>query len=72
MVDIADVATALIDRLRHYFLTYKQAPDESQSACEITHVYGREEAHDVIRRSQEDYAARFGHIEELLTAVLRG
>ena len=71
ITDIEDVPAALIDRLRHYFLTYKQAPDETQSACEITHVYGREEAHDVIRRSQADYEERFGNIEELLTAVLR-
>lgn len=70
--DIGDVPAALIDRLRHYFLTYKQAPDEVESRCQITHVYGREEAHEVIRRSQEDYAARFGDIEALLTTVLRG
>ena len=45
---------------KHYFLTYKQAPTEAAPACELTRVYGREEAFEVIRRSQEDYLARFG------------
>ena len=35
--------------------------------CEITHVYGREEALEVIRRSQKDYTAKFGKIENKLT-----
>jgi hypothetical protein len=26
---------------------------------EITHVFGREDAHEVIRRSRRDYLARF-------------
>ena len=50
----------LVDRLKHYFLTYKQAPTEAAPACELTRVYGREEAFEVIRRSQEDYVTRFG------------
>jgi inorganic pyrophosphatase len=55
-VDIADCPAGLVDRLRHYFLTYKQGPDRGGRVVEITHVYGRAEAHEVIRRSQEDYA----------------
>ena len=50
----------LVDRLRHYFLTYKQGPDEAHPACEITHVYDRAEAHAVIRLCQADYATAFG------------
>ena len=58
---IADCPPPLIDRLRHYFLTYKQGPDRSVvHTVEITHVYDREEAHEVIRRSHEDYVAHFG------------
>jgi inorganic pyrophosphatase len=55
--DIADCPAALVDRLRHYFLTYKQGPDRAAHTVEITHVYGRDEAHDVIRRSAQDYEA---------------
>lgn len=55
--DVAEVPSSLVDRLRHYFLTYKQGPDRAQRAVEITHVYGRDEAYEVIRRSLEDYRA---------------
>ena len=55
--DIAECPAPLVDRLRHYFLTYKQGPDRAAHAVEITHVYGRDEAHDVIRRSAQDYEA---------------
>lgn len=52
---------SLIDRLRHYFLTYKQIPGEkSGKHIEITHMYGVEEAAEVIRRSQHDYANHYG------------
>lgn len=57
--DIAAVPRALLDRLRHYFLTYKQAPDRPTTVVEITDVYGRDEAHDLIARSQDDYRAAF-------------
>ena len=58
--DIAQAPPAMVDRLRHYFLTYKQAPDRAPRAVEITDVYARDEAHEVIRRSQLDYAQAFG------------
>jgi inorganic pyrophosphatase len=70
--DISDVSPQLIERLRHYFLTYKEVPGSATPRCEITHVYGMAEAHEVIRRSQEDYLARFGSLESLLTTALRG
>jgi inorganic pyrophosphatase len=58
--DIAHLPSLLVDRLKHYFLTYKQAPADAHPACELTRVYGRDEAFEVIRRSQADYRARFG------------
>jgi inorganic pyrophosphatase len=58
--DIDQLPSLLVDRLKHYFLTYKQAPDDPRPACELTRVYGRDEAHAVIRHSREDYARRFG------------
>jgi inorganic pyrophosphatase len=56
--DIQDVPTPLIDRLRHYFLTYKNIPGESR-VVEIANVYGRDEAQEVIRQSIEDYRLNF-------------
>jgi inorganic pyrophosphatase len=70
--DISDVSPAIIARLKHYFLTYKRGPDEPNAVCEIDGVYGREVAHEAIRRSHEDYLSRFDSIESLLTAALRG
>jgi inorganic pyrophosphatase len=58
--DVAQMPDRLVDRIRHYFLTYKQAPDRAAHVVEITHVYGRDEAHEAIRRSVEDYVAEFG------------
>ncbi|MBX7187019.1 MAG: inorganic pyrophosphatase [Vicinamibacteria bacterium] len=68
--EIADAPPVVIDRLRHYFLTYKQAPDALTPACEITHVYGREEATDVIERSRADYMARYAHLAAMLTGFI--
>jgi inorganic pyrophosphatase len=68
--DIMQVPEPMLDRLRHYFLTYKQAPGSTSSSCEITHTYGRDDAHEVIRRSLADYQARFGNLEQILDAAL--
>jgi len=69
--NIEDCPLTLIDRLQHYFLTYKAAPGSDIQHCEITSVYGREEAHEVIKASNRDYLKRFGNLEEMLTAALR-
>ena len=70
MGDIGQVPKAVLDRLRHYFLTYKQSPDSEASACSITHVYGRDEALDVVSRSLADYRDHFGDIESILDHAL--
>jgi inorganic pyrophosphatase len=41
-------------------------------SCEITQVYGREEALEVVKRSHEDYNELFSGVEDLLTGMLRG
>jgi inorganic pyrophosphatase len=66
--DVGECPPLLLDRLRHYFLTYKQAPDPATPACEITHVYGRDEAQEAIRRSHEDYRSRFPGFAEAMAA----
>ena len=53
---IYDCPEAMINRLKHYFLTYKEMPgDEPVKKIEITGIYDREEAYDVIKRSCADY-----------------
>ena len=58
--DIADCPNALVDRLKHYFLSYKQLPGEAPRRVEIVDVYDRKEALDVITRSLSDYQKQFG------------
>lgn len=52
---LAQCPAALIERLRHYFLTYKQLPTELDRRVEITDVYDVAEAHAVIKLSIADY-----------------
>lgn len=58
--DIADAPPGVIERLRHYFLTYKQMPNEPARTVRIAEVYDRVEAVEVIRLSIEDYRDHFG------------
>jgi len=67
--DVKDLPKTILNRLQHYFMTYKQLPGETQK-CEITDVYGREEAHEVIRRSQKDYDTVYGNLEEALSITM--
>ena len=64
--DLSDCPPLLIERLRHYFLTYKDLPGSEQPKCELDGMYGREEAHEVIHKSHLDYITHFGEIKELL------
>ena len=57
--ELDQIPEILVERLRHYFLTYKHVPGSPEHKVEITHVYGRDEAYEVIRRSQADYVAAF-------------
>lgn len=57
--DVAELPEEQVERLRHYFLTYKQPPGEP-TKVEIAEVYGREAAHAVIEASRADYRLRFG------------
>ncbi|MCB0721635.1 MAG: inorganic pyrophosphatase [Ignavibacteriae bacterium] len=66
--DISDCPEQLIDRLKHYFLTYKEAPGKHRKEVEITHVYNKEEAQEIVRRSYDDYISLYGNINELLKA----
>lgn len=62
--DVADLPESILNRLRHYFLTYKNIPGEESAKVEIAETYGREDALEVIRRSRVDYTSEYGDIEE--------
>ena len=61
--DIADCPPGIVERLRHYFLTYKQMPGEPARIVRIAEVYDRVEAVEMIRRSLTDYREAFGDPE---------
>lgn len=62
--DIADCPQKVVDRLKHYFLTYKEIPGDSLSCkVEITHTYGKKEALDIIKLAEEDYFDEFNGFE---------
>ncbi|MDK2978269.1 MAG: inorganic pyrophosphatase [Bacteroidales bacterium] len=64
--DITDCPDLILDRLKHYFLTYKDLPG-NKANTEITHTYGIDEAHEVINRSMDDYHERFNDLESMLS-----
>lgn len=57
--DVADLPTVLVERLRHYFDTYKLVPDRP-ARTSIERVYGHGHALKVIRAAIADYAESFG------------
>jgi inorganic pyrophosphatase len=61
--DIDDCPKGLVDRLEHYFLSYKQWPVDAPRRVEIVEIYDRSEAWEVIRRSCRDYERSFGKRE---------
>lgn len=54
---INDVPATVIDRLKHYFTTYKDIPGDKFPRCILTEIYDVATAHEIIRRSIEDYQA---------------
>ncbi|MFM2307420.1 MAG: hypothetical protein RLZZ367_2089 [Bacteroidota bacterium] len=60
ITDISQLEVKIVNRLKHYFLTYKDLPGAAEKKrVEIAATYGREEALEVIKESAIDYKARF-------------
>jgi inorganic pyrophosphatase len=57
--DISDVPGILVERLRHYFATYKLIPGETPHVS-IESIYNAEHAQKVVQASIEDYEEMFG------------
>lgn len=57
--DVKDCPESLIERLRHYFLTYKDAPGRKRKKVQITHLYSAGEARRIIELSRQDYVNKF-------------
>lgn len=57
--DITDLPDILIERLRHYFGTYKMIPGE-ESKLKVERVYGVEHALQVVEAALADYFDEYG------------
>lgn len=55
--DISEVPPKVLNRLRHYFMTYKLSPETGSTPVKIAAEYGRGIAHEVINASLADYEA---------------
>lgn len=56
--DISDIPAVLIERLQHYFLTYKLVPGQRTHA-RIDMIYGRQHAMEVVEAAMADYNEAF-------------
>ncbi len=57
--ELSDLPEVLVERLRHYFMTYKLVPgEENTTSLEV--VYGRDHAREVVLASIADYDEQFG------------
>jgi len=52
--ELGQLPEAVVKRLRHYFLTYKNLPEEP-AVMELANIYGQQEAWEVIQTSVNDY-----------------
>jgi inorganic pyrophosphatase len=59
---IGDVPAVLVERLQHYFLTYKLVPGE-RARARIKRIYGRAHALNVVRAALADYSEEYGGLE---------
>jgi inorganic pyrophosphatase len=69
MGELQDVPRGLVDRLKHYFLSYKQLPSEAPRRVEIAEIYHRADAFEAIKCSMEDYRARYGEPENRVSKL---
>lgn len=59
--DISELPEILVERLHHYFLTYKQIPRESgKPHVSITSIFGKEHAHKLVEAAVADYHEAYG------------
>lgn len=57
--ELSGLPNALVDRLRHYFLTYKFDPRSGVQPVSIDAIYGAERAREVIAAAMADYDEGF-------------
>lgn len=61
--NITDVPAMVINRLKHYFTTYKDLPEDKSPRCVLTDIYGVDTAYEVIQNAIDDYNDKFKNVE---------
>jgi len=57
--DITDLPEVLVERMTHYYSTYKMIPGEENQIV-MREAYGRDSALEVVRAAMADYESEFG------------
>src|SRR5262249_27720988 len=60
LADVARLPRGIVDRLRHYFLTYKRIPGEPGAEISVDPLYDAAVARGVIEAARLDYQKQFG------------
>jgi inorganic pyrophosphatase len=60
LTDVGQLPRGIVDRLRHYFLTYKRIPGETGAEITVDPVYDAAVARGVIEAARRDYRRQFG------------
>jgi inorganic pyrophosphatase len=60
LTEMDQLPRALVDRLRHYFLTYKLDPNTGVCPVQVDRLYGAEQARGVLKAAMEDYRDLIG------------
>jgi inorganic pyrophosphatase len=58
--DINDIPEVVVERLRHYFLTYKLIPGQPPEDISIDLIFGTEHAYALVEAARQDYDEGFG------------
>jgi inorganic pyrophosphatase len=59
IVDVSQLPRPIVDRLRHYFLTYKTLPGDTPNPITVDPVYDVMEARRILDAARADYAEAF-------------
>jgi inorganic pyrophosphatase len=59
IVDVSQLPRPIIDRLRHYFLTYKALPGDAPNPITVDPVYDARDARGILAAARADYAHAF-------------
>jgi inorganic pyrophosphatase len=62
LTELGQLPRAVVDRLRHYFLTYKAIPGDAPGRITVDPVYDAAAARRVLEASREDYRATFAGV----------